>query len=76
MSFDLKIRDTISSENAFKNAMAVMEELGLAERLRSEVEKAFPTNSGTEVANLPEEEMESVIRLIISHSGAQSTTGS
>ena len=75
MSFDLKIRDTMSSENAFKNAMAVMEELGLAERLRSEVEKAFPTNSGTEVA-LSEEEVESVIRLIISHSGEQSTANS
>ena len=75
MSFNLKIRDTISSENAFKNAMAVMEELGLAERLRSEVEKAFTTNSGTEIA-LSEEEVGGVIRLIISHSGEQSTANS
>jgi len=73
MSFNLKITGISSSENAFIEAMEVIEKQGLEKQLRSEVGKIYPTNSGRDVASLSKEEVERLTGLIISHSGEQPT---
>jgi hypothetical protein len=73
MSFYQKNTDKSSSEIAFSNAIRVMEKLCLAEQLRLEVEQAFPTDPGTEVANWSQNEVESMIILIVSRYREQST---
>ena len=67
MSFFKKVAE-INSLDTFKNALGVMEKLCLTKQLRSELENAFPIDSGIEGTKLSQEEMGGLIDLVILHS--------